>query len=110
MVHSDDDVQIVAERTRNQNDGPFVCQICSKDMGKLNASQRQEHYETHFNVNDASHEALQDVNVQPKSRPKWKERFPCNSENDVFWYSALTEPPPSNYTPGKIFCDCPTVF
>jgi hypothetical protein len=106
MVHSDDDVEIVAEGTRNQNDGPFICQICSKDLGKLDASRRQEHYETHFNVN----EALRDVNVQLKSRPKWKDRFPCNNENDVFWYSALTEPPPSNYTPGNIFCACLTVF
>lgn len=110
MVHSNDDVQIIAEGTRNQKDGPFICQICSKDMGKLDASRRQEHYETHFNANDVSYEALRDVNVQRKSRPKWKDRFPCNNENDVFWYSGLTGPPPSNYTPGNIFCGRPTVF
>ena len=111
MVHSDDDVQIIAEGKRNQNDASFICQLCSKDMRKLDVAQRQQHYEIHFRSSDMNdgYEASHDVNVKPKSRRKWKEYFPCNNENDKFWYSALTEPPPSNHTPGNLFRACPTV-
>ncbi len=98
MVHSDDDIEIVAEATFNRRDDSFICQVCLKDIGKLDASQRQEHYEIHFTSNDN-----ETSSVKPKSRRKWKDRLPCHNENDIFWYSALTEPPPSNYTPGNIF-------
>lgn len=107
MVHSDDDIEIVAEATNNRKDDSFICQVCSKDIGKLDTSQRQEHYEIHFTSND--NETSQDVSVKPKSRRKLKDRLPCYNENDVFWYSALTEPPPSNYTPGNIFHVSPSV-
>ncbi|KAF8350868.1 peptidase family C78-domain-containing protein [Amanita rubescens] len=97
MVQSDDDIEIVSEATFNDS---FICQVCLKDIGKLDASQRQEHYEMHFTSN--YNETSRDTSVKPKTRRKWKDRLPCHNENDMFWYSALKEPPPSNYTPGLV--------
>ncbi|KAK2467061.1 hypothetical protein APHAL10511_001319 [Amanita phalloides] len=91
------------------NSNSFLCQICFKDIDKLSEFQRQEHYETHFQTSNSgsgsgivSTENPRNVGVEPKLRKAWRVRLPCNSENDVFWYSALSGPPPSNYTPGLV--------
>jgi len=118
MVHDDDDeIQIITTFKQEGHDS-FLCQFCHQDLVDLNISQRQHHYERHFQTN-AEHGLetprttkqngtnlnrpgrVKLLGSKQKSPGKWKMRLPCH-ETDVFWYSALTEPPPSNSTPGHV--------
>ncbi|KAG7086678.1 hypothetical protein E1B28_002617 [Marasmius oreades] len=100
------------------------CQICYTDIGSLSLSDKQAHYEHHLHDSgvDASQIATssrvstkpdtsQNINEDPqgfkkanKRRDKWKPPLFSNLEKkqDVFWYPAMEEPPPDNFTPGII--------
>ncbi|KAF8630388.1 hypothetical protein AX15_002945 [Amanita polypyramis BW_CC] len=108
MAHADDDVQIVSERGLNHGTDPILCQICYEDLSKLSIARRQEHYEHHFQAGDSrtrgegSAICSSGRQINKPKLHKWKECFPSINESDVFWYSTLLEPPPSNFLPGLV--------
>ncbi|KAJ8519890.1 hypothetical protein ONZ45_g3209 [Pleurotus djamor] len=93
-----------------------VCQVCFGDISDQTLEARQQHYEGHF-VNDLSGGPSLLLSLRARTEnweghqesPVLKKRclkplgniFGTHKE-EPFWYSALSSPPPRNYTPGMI--------
>ncbi|KAJ6606550.1 peptidase family C78-domain-containing protein [Mycena vulgaris] len=87
------------------------CQLCSANLDHLSVSQREQHYDKHFNdepkapssskpfTSASSSSKLPDSDSVPKCI--WKD-WRHHKGQDQFWYPAQSSKPPSNFTPGLI--------
>ncbi|KAF9072965.1 peptidase family C78-domain-containing protein [Rhodocollybia butyracea] len=85
------------------------CQLCYANIESLSISERQRHYDAHFQepqANASNHPRSGSLKKSSSwtSKGKWRIPTAANLENDqdVFWYPAIQTLPPSNFTPGLV--------
>ncbi|KAI0637117.1 peptidase family C78-domain-containing protein [Trametes polyzona] len=117
--YSDGDIKFLGHDDPNKT----ICQICSLDLTTMHVADRNIHYNCHFSEQTEassygsrpgkpmSSSLLKPASSLLKPSSKSKGGFKLASfltksvpveQQNVFWRSSLTTPPPENFTPGLI--------
>ncbi|KAI6110040.1 peptidase family C78-domain-containing protein [Pisolithus sp. B1] len=106
----EDEVEIIGENSRSTAGNNDICQLCSSNLQDLSPEQRDQHYEDYHILAKkkrlpVSKRRLSRKSAASPSSSKPRSRgVPCfqKGSEERFWYPALSEPPPANYTPGLL--------
>ncbi|KAF8522105.1 DUF1671-domain-containing protein [Hysterangium stoloniferum] len=91
---ADDDIQFLYEKET------FKCQFCMEPMTDLSPDERNSHYNVHLDEQDRA-DLTSSSTSENRLMSSTEKRTSSDKEN-IFWFPAMTSPPPKNFTPGLI--------
>ncbi|KAI6116905.1 peptidase family C78-domain-containing protein [Pisolithus croceorrhizus] len=106
----EDEVEIIGENSRSTAGNNDICQLCSSNLQDLKSRTTRpalrglSHTRKKKRLPVSKRRLSRKSAASPSSSKPRSRGVPCfqKGSEERFWYPALSEPPPANYTPGLL--------